>query len=111
MTQLAPKSLFVSDARAKRRNAADRRFRAYGLGAIGLGLVMLSVLIVTIVSKGTGAFQQSFITLDVELLEAKLDKKGTRNLEEIKKVTTFGYAPLLKNAIESAVSDQNITTD
>ena len=62
---------------------------------------MVAILIVNIVSRGTGAFTQSFITLDVELLEAKLDKKGNRNIEDIKKVTTFGYSPLIKSAFET----------
>jgi phosphate transport system permease protein len=65
----------------------------------------------TIVAKGSGAFQQSFITLDVALLEAKLDKKGTRNPDKLKKVTTFGYAPLIKAALEQVVVARGIETD
>ena len=37
----------------------------------------------------------TFVTLDVELLESKLDKKGNRDLADIKKVTTFGYSPIM----------------
>jgi phosphate transport system permease protein len=72
---------------------------------------MLAILITTIVAKGSGAFQQSFITLDVALLEAKLDKKGTRNPDNLKKVTTFGYAPLIKAALEQVVVARGIETD
>ena len=108
MTQ---KSLLSVDDRTRRRNAADARFKAYGIAAIALGLIMLVVLVTTIVGKGTGAFQQSFITLEVELLENKLDKKGNRNLDDIKKVTTFGYAPLLKTAFESLVEVEGIETN
>jgi phosphate transport system permease protein len=72
--------------------------------------MMLLVLVTTIVSRGTGAFQQTFITLQVELLESKLDKKGNRNLEDIKKVTTFGYAPLVKGAMQTMVEDLGIET-
>ncbi len=108
MTQ---KSLLSVDDRTKRRNAADIRFKAYGIAAIALGLIMLVVLVTTIVSKGTGAFQQSFITLEVELLENKLDKKGNRDLDDIKKVTTFGYAPLLKAAFEDLVEVKGIETN
>ena len=71
---------------------------------------MLLVLVTTIVSKGTGAFQQTFVTLNVELLESKLDKKGERNIEDIKKVTTFGYAPIIKGAMEATVEELGIDT-
>ena len=69
-------SLLELTDRTKRRNAAETRFKAYGIAAITAGLIMLLVLVTTIVGKGTGAFQQTFVTLNVELLEAKLDKKG-----------------------------------
>lgn len=103
-------SLLQQTAHTKKRNAAEKRFRAYGVAAIAAGLVMLVILVTTIVGKGTGAFQQTFVTLNVELVEAKLDKKGSRNIEDIKKVTTFGYAPIIKGAMEAAVAELGIET-
>ncbi|SHK12040.1 phosphate ABC transporter membrane protein 2, PhoT family [Shimia gijangensis] len=109
---LTPKtSIHTQSPRTKRRNAAETRFKVFGMIAISIGLLMLVALMGTILSKGIGAFQQSFITMEVELLEAKLDKKGNRNLSDIKKVTTFGYTPLIKNAFAKAVKDQGIETD
>ncbi len=104
-------SLFEKDARTKRRNAAEGRFKLYGIAAIGIGLLMLIVLVTNIVTAGTGAFQQSFVELNVELKEDKLDKKGNRNIEDIKKVSTFGYAPLIASALESEVQKLGIQTD
>lgn len=104
-------SLLTLDARTKKRNAAEKRFRFYGIAAIGAGLAVLALLLVTIFSNGLGAFQQTFVTLNVPLLEAKLDKKGTRDLEKIKKVSTFGYAPLLKQAMQDALAENGIETD
>ncbi|MEP2532501.1 phosphate ABC transporter permease PstA [Shimia sp.] len=104
-------SIHVQDAHTKRRNAAERRFKAYGVIAIAIGLAMLVTLLFTILSKGTGAFQQTFITMQVELLESKLDKAGDRDLEKIKKVTTFGYAPLIKSALENVAQANGIETD
>ena len=103
-------SIHRMSARTKRRNAAERRFRAYGIVAIAIGLLMLVTLIYTIMSKGTGAFSQSFVTLQVDLQESRLDKKGNRNIDEIKKVTTFGYAPLIKSAFENVVADTGLAT-
>ena len=105
------KSLFVASAQTKRRATAEKRFHMLGLTAIFIALSMLAILMTTIVAKGSGAFQQSFITLDVALLEAKLDKKGTRNPDNLKKVTTFGYAPLIKEALEQVVVARGIETD
>ena len=105
------KSLFVASAQTKRRATAEKRFHMLGLTAIFIALSMLAILMTTIVAKGSGAFQQSFITLDVALLESKLDKKGTRNPDNLKKVTTFGYAPFIKAALEQVVVARGIETD
>ena len=106
-----PNSLLLQDARTVKRNRAETRFKAYGIAAITVGLLMLVILLVTIIGRGAGAFQQTFLTLDVQLLEAKLDKKGNRDLADIKKVSTFGYAPLMAAALERKVADSGVTTD
>jgi len=111
MTDTTPStSLFKISDRTKSRNAAEKRFRIYGIIAISIGLFMLLVLASTIVLRGTSAFQQTFITLDVELLESKLDKKGNRNIDDIKKVSTFGYNPILVNAVRGSLEKNGIET-
>lgn len=111
MTDTTPtNSLFKTSDRTKSRNAAEKRFRVYGIIAIFIGLFMLLVLASTIVLRGTSAFQQTFITLDVELLESKLDKKGNRNIDDIKKVSTFGYNPILVNAVRGSLEKNGIET-
>ena len=104
-------SLYDISERTKKRNAAEVRFRLYGIIAIAIGLLMLLVLVTTIIYRGTSAFQQTFITLEVELLEKKLDKKGNRNIDDIKKVSTFGYTPLLATAMQNALKENGIETD
>ena len=103
-------SLFNISDKTKNRNAAERRFRMYGILAISIGLLMLLVLASTIILRGTSAFQQTFITMDVDLLESKLDKKGNRNVDDIKKVSTFGYSPILVNAMKQALEKHEIST-
>ncbi|MGB1915943.1 MAG: DUF3333 domain-containing protein, partial [Paracoccaceae bacterium] len=103
-------SLFNISDRTKKRNAAEQRFKFYGIVAISVGLIMLLILASTIILKGSSAFQQTFITLEVELLESKLDKKGNRNIDDIKKVSTFGYSPLLVNAIKLSMEDNGIVS-
>jgi len=104
-------SLLKPDARTVKRNRAEARFKSYGIAAIAVGLLMLAILLTTIIGRGVGAFQQTFLTLNVQLLEKKLDKNGNRNLDEIKKVSTFGYAPLMAAALEAKVAETGITTD
>ena len=103
-------SLFNISDKTKNRNAAERRFRIYGILAISIGLLMLLVLASTIILRGTSAFQQTFITLEVDLLESKLDKKGNRNIDDIKKVSTFGYSPILLNALKKVLEKHEIST-
>jgi phosphate transport system permease protein len=111
MTPPVKTSLLTLDARTKKRNAAETRFRLYGLSAIGAGLAILVLLLLTIFNNGLGAFQQTFITLNVPLLESKLDKSGERDLAKIKKVSTFGYAPLMAQAMEEALAENRIESD
>ena len=92
-------SLFNVDTRISKRNRAEKRFRAYGVIAVALGIAALVTLLVSIVGNGAGAFRQTYITLQVELPEAELDKSGTRDLAVMKKVYTFGYAPLITKAL------------
>ena len=110
-TEKKKSSLLQLDVRTRTRNAAETRFKAYGMIAIAFGLLMLSILVFNIVTRGAGAYQQTFIALEVELLAGKLDKKGNRNLDDIKKVSTFGYTLLLSNALEAKVAELRIETD
>jgi len=92
-------SLYTKSENVQRRNAAERRFRAYGLVAIAMGLLALVTLVSSVLMNGSGAFMQTYVTLSVELPADKLDKTGNRNPEEMKAVSTFGYAPLIRNAV------------
>ena len=65
-------SLLALDARTKRRNAAEARFRMYGIAAVAAGVFFLVVLLGAILSNGVGAFQQTFLTVEVYLDPAKL---------------------------------------
>lgn len=103
-------SLLATDARTQKRKAAEKRFRIYGIAGISTGILFLLVLLVSIVSNGTGAFQQTFINVPVFLDPAKLDKNGNRDIEEIKKVSTFGYAPLIQEALLKEVQSAGIDT-
>jgi phosphate transport system permease protein len=107
----APKgrgSLLAQDERTRRRNAAEKRFRLYGATAVSLGMIALVALLISIVSNGASAFQQTFVQLPVTLDAERLDKSGNRDPEEIAKVTTIGYAPLIQAAMEARMAELGI---
>ncbi|WP_299626267.1 phosphate ABC transporter permease PstA [uncultured Tateyamaria sp.] len=103
-------SLMQADARTQKRKAAEKRFRMYGIAGIATGIFFLIVLLVSIVSSGMGAFQQTFINVPVFLDPAKLDKNGNRDIEDIKKVSTFGYNPLIQDAVLQQIEQADIDT-
>ncbi|EYD71887.1 phosphate ABC transporter permease PstA [Limimaricola hongkongensis] len=109
----APKggSLLVTDARTKRRNRAETRFKSYGIAALAVGVAFLVALLWAILSNGLTAFTQTYVQLDVPLLEEKLDKDGDRDPAKIAKVSTFGYKPLIEAALVDLVAREGLDTD
>ena len=105
------KSLLTVDALTRKRNAAEKRFKAYGLGAIIVAMIALALLLTSVVSTGSSAFKQTYATITVPLPAAKLDKSGTRDLAVMKKVTTIGYASLLCDGMVATVEELGIATD
>ena len=101
-------SLFIQDPRTKKRNAAEARFRGYGLTAIILALVALVWLLISIFSAGLPALKQTFVTFPVTLDEKLLDKSGTRDPAVMAKVTTVGYGKLLSKALEAEITARGI---
>jgi phosphate transport system permease protein len=64
-SQQAERTIDIVNRGLTRRYRAERRFRFYGLSAIIVSLLFLSLLFFSIVGKGYSAFQQTFVQLDV----------------------------------------------
>ena len=62
----------------RRRYAAERRFRLYGILAVLFGLTFLVILFTNIIARGYTSFLQSSFRLDVALDPAAIDPSGTR---------------------------------
>ncbi len=69
----------LSEARIRRRYAAERRFRLYGALAIAIAVIFLAILLVSIVSKGYSAFYATYVGLDVTFDPATIDPQGTKD--------------------------------
>ena len=104
-------SLLEHGDRTRNRHASERRFRILGLIAVGFGILALVGLLTSILVNGVSAFRQTYVTLDVQLDEAKLDKTGNRNTEELRKVTTFVYAPLIEKALAQFIEERGIAVE
>ncbi|AJE47277.1 phosphate ABC transporter permease PstA [Celeribacter indicus] len=101
-------SLYTETTRTKRRNASETRFRLYGVAAISVGLLFLVALLYSIVTNGIPAFKQTFVTIPVTLDAARLDETGNRDPSDLARVTTFGYKPLVTEALVTALRDNGI---
>ena len=96
-------SLYAEDARMKKRNAAEARFKIYGMAAIGIGVLALVILLTSVLSNGLSAFRQTYIVVPVTFAEDRLDPNGNRDRDEMARVSTFGYAPLIQEALIAEV--------
>lgn len=96
------KSLLVQDARTRKRNAAEKRFRAYGMTAILIGLFFLVVLAVSIIRSGAPAFTQTVVDVEFTLTE----EQYTAAEGELFK--TKAYEGLLIEEIRTALDARGI---
>jgi len=92
----------------KRRYAAERRFRLYGLSAIIFSVLALGLLMVTIVSKGLPAFTQATIRLDVTLYPQEIDPKGERRWEVL---SGADYQGLVRESLKELFPDVSTRKD
>ena len=100
--------LFTQDPRTRARNAAEKRFRSYGLTAIILALLALVWLLISIFGNGLPAFRQTFLTFPVTLDAASFDKSGHRDPAEMASVTTIGYGKALTQALGDEIVAKGI---
>jgi len=86
------------DIGIKRRYAAERRFRLYGIVAIAIGVFFLCALLFSVFSKGYTAFGQTTIYLPVKLDEQVIDP-GNKRATDPNVLITANYPLLVRNAL------------
>jgi len=82
----------------KRRHAAERRFRIYGLIAISVALGMLALLFATIAVQGYPAFLATDIRLDITFDAELIDPRGAR---EPAVLARGDYPALVRRALQA----------
>ncbi|MEL6571059.1 MAG: phosphate ABC transporter permease PstA [Pseudomonadota bacterium] len=73
--------LTVADARTAKRNAAEKRFKAYGIIAISIGVAFLAFLTFSILRSGLPAFTQYVMKLEVTLSQEEFDSAESQVLK------------------------------
>ncbi len=99
------KSLTEPDARTARRNAAETRFRWYGIAAILVGLFFLVVLTVSIIRSGAPAFSRTVLDVEFTLQPAQQDAAEGQLFK------TKAYADLFIDELKGRLETRGIALD
>ncbi|MDS4027528.1 MAG: phosphate ABC transporter permease PstA [Candidatus Contendobacter sp.] len=83
----------IVNAGLKRRHAAERRFRWYGLIAISLGLAFVALMFVNIIGKGYPAFWQTYVQIPIKFDPEVIDPDGKRDPQAL---ANADYAALVR---------------
>ncbi len=83
-------------ASLKKRYAAEKRFRLYGIIAISSSIGFLFLLLASITSKGLPAFTQTFVKLDVELNSEQL---GITDAPSAADLRSANYSGVIKQTL------------
>jgi phosphate transport system permease protein len=86
----------------RRRYAADRRLRIYGLTAIVIAIGVLGILLTTLVTRGAGAFVQTRITVDFVIDPELVDPEN---------INRGNFRQIVSNAVATmfpAVNDSDL---
>ena len=78
----------------RRRHAAERRFRRYGMAAVLCGLAFLALMFASIISNGYSAFWQHYLSLDV-----RYAPEYFQNLDDLQ---NCDYDGVVKDALREA---------
>ena len=79
-----------------KRYRAERRFKAFGVGAIGFGLLALVLLFTDIIGKGHSAFFETYVKMEVTFDQDTLDISDVRDEEQL---NFANYDGVIRNAL------------
>ncbi|MDE0059410.1 MAG: DUF3333 domain-containing protein, partial [Defluviicoccus sp.] len=98
----APSRPTLDARRLRRRYAAERRFKAYGVVAIAIAMVALVWLLFSIVAQGYQAFVHTHIKLDVLFDAEQFDPSGKNSPEAL---AGANYGAIYKKALRDRFGD------
>ncbi|MDD9723896.1 phosphate ABC transporter permease PstA [Roseovarius sp. SK2] len=98
-------SLKTIDANTKRRNAAEKRFRAYGMAAIGIGLFFLVVLFFSIIRSGLPAFTQTVVEMEFTITQEQYEEAEGQLFK------TKAYSNLFITQLQQQLEERGLELD
>ncbi len=98
----SPHQAPLAQSRLRRRQRAERLFRATGQAAIAIGLGFVLLLFGTIIYQGHGAFTQTHVRLDIAFDPSALGLNPSPSQAEL---AQGDYAALIRNALTARFPD------
>jgi phosphate transport system permease protein len=103
---LPPTRTPAFEARLKQRYAAERRFKAIGLGAVAFSVVVLVVLLVTMMMNGIGGFQRTELKVPVDFASVGLSVVDNSNPDAaVRSLQGQGLPEVVRFAAEQALGE------
>jgi phosphate transport system permease protein len=98
-------SLLQTDTHTKKRNAAEKRFRMYGLSAIGIALIALVILLVSIIGNGASSFRQTYLSFPVTINAAEIEAAESALLK------TGAYNKIIQTSLLTYLTENDLLQD
>lgn len=98
-------SLTAEDAHTRKRNAAEKRFRMYGVAAISVGVIFLAVLAFSIIRSGLPAFTHTVVSVELSLSQDQIDAA------EKEMFKTAVYEGFFVDSLQSALTTSGLDVD
>jgi phosphate transport system permease protein len=112
MTDITPtETLLRPSSLMGRRNAAEARFKVYGMIAIGISLLVLAIMLFTIFRDGISSFRQTSVSFPVTLTADTLDPSGNLDPAALREVTTIGYGRVIDQSFLDFLTAEGISVE
>lgn len=98
-------SLMEVDQRTRRRNAAEARFRAYGLTAVLLGVLFVVFLAFSIVRNGIPAFSSMTVQFEFTLTQEEFDHAESQLMK------TSAYQNYFNEALSQSLAERGLDVE
>jgi len=107
MSETHPTRTPAFEARLRKRYAAEKRFKAFGLGAIVFSIAVLLFLLVTMTWNGIGGFSRTEVAVPVDFGKAALtlDPALATDAAKIQALQAQGLPAVIDDAAKAALSE------
>ena len=92
-----PDTVTLVQRSLKKRYRAEKRFKAYGIVSISIGLLALVGLFVEVIGNGIGAFRQTYVQLEIEFDPDILEIDDASNAQQL---SAANYGGIVLNGLK-----------